>query len=80
MDGYDAQAAMARIGKALRRAGAREPEDELRAWIRRAIDADLAYMESAGVPDGGEYDEDDACEAVLAAFERDGMDDGAAQA
>ena len=78
MNGYDAQEAAGRIEKALRRAGAREDEAALRAWVCRAIDADLAYM--ASLPEGGEYDEDDACEAVLAAFEPDGMDDDAAQA
>ena len=80
MDGYDMQEAIPRIAKALRRAGAREADGELHAWIRRAIDADMAYMREAGVPDGGEYDEDEACEAVMAALEEDGMDDEAMQA
>ena len=87
MDGYDVQAATARIAKALRRAGAREPEEELRVWIDHAIDADMAYMKSAGVLgaqgerlSGEAYDEDDACEAVLAAMEEDGMDEAAMQA
>ena len=76
MDGYDVKAAPARIAKALRRAGAREPEDELRAFIERAMAAHEDYMRAAGVLgergewlDSEQYDEDDACEAVLAALE-----------
>ena len=85
MEGYDVKAAPARIAKALRRAGAREPEDELRAFIERAMAAHEDYMRDAGVMDEhGEwldaesYDEDDACEAVLAALE-DGADEEAMQ-
>lgn len=87
MQGYDAQDALARIAKALRRAGAREPDGELHAWINRAIAADMAYMRAAGVIDaqgewldGEAYDEDDACEAIFEAMERDGMDEDAVQA
>ena len=76
MEGYDVKAAPMRIAKALRRAGAREPEDELRAFIKRAMVAHEDYMRDAGVIDergawldADMYDEDDACEAVLAALE-----------
>ena len=86
MEGYDVKAAPARIAKALRRAGAREPEEELRAFIERAMAAHEDYMRAAGVLgergewlDGDMYDEDDACEAVLAALE-EGADEDAMQA
>ncbi len=71
MEGYDAQAAVEYIAKAMRKDGFKMPADELTAFIRRAIDADMQYMEETGVigEDGlmgdGEYDDDDAFEALL---------------
>ena len=83
MDGYDVKAAPLRIAKALRRAGAREPQEELDEFIERAMAAHEDYMRAAGALDadgawldGGAYDEDDACEAVLAALE-EGADEEA---
>ena len=53
----------ARCVRALRRAGAREDDAALGAWVSLALDAHDAY---AG--DADEYDPDDACEAVYAAL------------
>ena len=71
MQGYDAAAAVPFIAKAMRKAGHREPQEELERFIRRAIEADMAYMREIDVIDEdglmgeGEYDEDDAFEALL---------------
>lgn len=71
MQGYDAEAAAAYIVRALRRMGHRQPQDELEAFVRRAIGADMQYMQETGVLDAeglmgeGEYDDDDAFEALL---------------
>lgn len=71
MQGYDAAAAVPFIAKAMRKAGHREPQEELEGFIRRAIEADMAYMREIDVIDEdglmgeGEYDEDDAFEALL---------------
>ena len=71
MQGYDLEAAVPFIARAMRRAGHRLPQPELEAFIRRAIDADMAYMHACGALDDdglmgeGEYDEDDAFEALL---------------
>ena len=71
MQGYDEAAAVAFITKAMRKAGHREPQEELESFIRRAIEADMAYMREIDVIDEdglmgeGEYDEDDAFEALL---------------
>ena len=74
MQGYDVDAAVAFIEKAMRRAGHREPQQTLERFIRRAIEADMRYMRETGVLDGeglmgeGEYDDDDAFEALLDAL------------
>ena len=71
MQGYDAAAAVPFIAKAMRKAGHREPQEELEGFIRRAIEADMAYMREIDVIDEdglmgeGEYDEDDAFEVLL---------------
>ena len=71
MQGYDEAAAVAFIAKAMLKAGHREPQAELEDFIRRAIEADMAYMREIDVIDEdglmgeGEYDEDDAFEALL---------------
>ena len=71
MQGYDMEAAVPFIARAMRKAGHREPQDALEAFIRRAIEADMAYMHETNVLDEdglmgeGEYDEDDAFEALL---------------
>ena len=71
MQGYDMDAAVPFIAKAMRKAGHRLPQPELEAFIRRAIDEDMAYMHECGALDDdglmgeGEYDEDDAFEALL---------------
>ena len=71
MQGYDMDAAVPFIAKAMRKAGHREPQEELEGFIRRAIEADMAYMREIDVIDEdglmgeGEYDEDDAFEALL---------------
>lgn len=74
MQGYDVQAAVPFIARAMRRAGHREPQAELEDFIRRAIAADMAYMRETDVIDEdglmgeGEYDDDDAFEALLDAL------------
>ena len=71
MQGYDCSAAVPFIAKAMRKAGHKEPQELLEGFIRRAIEADMAYMRDTGVIDGdglmgeGEYDDDDAFEALL---------------
>ena len=44
MQGYDEAAAVAFIANAMRKAGHREPQEALEGFIRRAIEADMAYM------------------------------------
>jgi len=71
MQGYDVNAAVPFIAKAMRKAGHKEPQDALESFIRRAIEADMAYMRETDVIDedglmgDGEYDDDDAFEALL---------------
>ena len=86
MQGYDLEAAVAFIARAMRKAGHRLPEQELTAFIRRAIDADMRYMHACGALDAdglmgeGEYDEDDAFEALLDELADDPEDDAAMDA
>ena len=81
MQGYDAAAAVPFIAKAMRKAGHREPQEELEGFIRRAIEADMAYMREPDVIDEdglmgeGEYDEDDAFEALLDVLGKDVTDE-----
>ncbi|MBQ4264588.1 MAG: hypothetical protein IJB85_03665 [Clostridia bacterium] len=71
MQGYDVQAAVPFIARAMRKAGHKIAQEELESFIRRAIEADMAYMHEIDVIDDeglmgeGEYDEDDAFEALL---------------
>ena len=71
MQGYDAEAAVPFIARVMRKAGHKIAQDELESFIRRAIAADMAYMREIDVIDDeglmgeGEYDEDDAFEALL---------------
>lgn len=71
MQGYDIEAAVPFIAAAIRKAGHKLPKEELEAFARRAIEADMAYMLECGVltEDGmmgeDEYDDDDAFEALL---------------
>ena len=86
MQGYDMEAAVPFIAAAMTKAGVRAPRAELEGFIRRAIDADFAYMREIDVLDGdglmgeGEYDEDDAFEALLDALADDPEDDAAMDA
>ena len=86
MQGYDVEAAVPFIAKAMRKAGHRQPQPELEAFIRRAIDEDMRYMHSCGALDDeglmgeGEYDEDDSFEALLDALADDSEDDAAMDA
>ena len=70
MQGYDVDAAVSQIGKAVSRAAHVSPQ-EAQAFVRRTIEADLRYMHETGVLDDdglmgdGEYDEDDAFEALF---------------
>lgn len=79
MQGYDMEAAVSQIGKAICKAAKAAP-DTAAAFARRAIEADMRYMHETGVLDGeglmgdGEYDEDDAFEALFAAL-TDGVED-----
>ena len=83
MQGYDVEAAVPFIAAAMRRTGHRLPHPELEAFIRRAIDADMAYMHACGALDDdglmgeGEYDEDDAFEALLDELADDPEDEAA---
>ena len=65
MQGYDVEAAVPFIAAAMRKAGHKLPVEELTAFVRRAIEADMQYMQECGVltEDGlmgeDEYDDDD---------------------
>ncbi len=71
MQGYDVEAAVPFIARAMRKAGHKIAQEELESFIRRAIEADMAYMRETDVIDEeglmgeGEYDDDDAFEALL---------------
>lgn len=79
MQGYDLDAAVRQIGKAIGKAAKAVP-DAAEAFARRAIEADMRYMHETGVLDDdglmgeGEYDEDDAFEALFAEM-TDGLED-----
>lgn len=79
MQGYDMEAAVSQIGKAICKAAKAAP-DTAAAFARRTIEADMRYMHETGVLDDeglmgdGEYDEDDAFEALFAAL-TDGVED-----
>ena len=79
MHGYDLDAAVCQIGKAIGKAAKTAP-DAAAAFARRAIEADMRYMHETGVLDDdglmgeGEYDEDDAFEALFAEM-TDGLED-----
>ncbi len=79
MQGYDLDAAVCQIGKAIGKAAKTAP-DAAAAFARRVIEADMRYMHETGVLDDdglmgeGEYDEDDAFEALFAEM-TDGLED-----
>ena len=79
MQGYDMEAAVSQIGKAICKAAKAAP-DTAAAFARRAIEADMRYMHETGVLNDeglmgdGEFDEDDAFEALFAAL-TDGVED-----
>ena len=81
MQGYDVDAAVSHIGKAVSRAAHVSPQ-EAQAFVRRAIEADLRYMHETGVLDDDglmgeeEYDDDDAFETLFARL-TDGVEDDA---
>ncbi len=81
MQGYDVNAAVPFIAKAMRKAGHKNPQQELEDFIRRAIEADMAYMREIDVIDDeglmgeGEYDDDDAFEALLDALAGEAQDE-----
>ena len=84
MQGYDAAAAVPFIARAMRKAGHKLEQAQLEEFIRRAIEADMQYMLETGVLDeegymgDGEYDDDDAFEALLemiAGDDEDAMDE-----
>ena len=81
MQGYDVDAAVSQIGKAVSRAAHVSPQ-EAQAFVRRAIKADLRYMHETGVLDDDglmgeeEYDDDDAFETLFARL-TDGVEDDA---
>jgi len=83
MQGYDMAAAVPFIARAMRKAGHKLEQAQLEDFIRRAIEADMQYMQDIGVLDEdgymgeGEYDDDDAFEALLdmlAGDDEDAMD------
>ena len=71
MQGYEMEAAVPFIAAAMRKNGIKLPKEELEAFISSASSAHFAYMQEMDVltEDGlmgqGEYDEDDAFEAIL---------------
>lgn len=66
------QDAAALIARQMRRFGARGSDEELLAFALRALEADEAYSREAGAIDDPDlYDEDEACEAILAALEEE---------
>ena len=73
------EAAVSQIGKAICKAAKAAP-DTAATFARRAIEADMRYMHETGVRNDeglmgdGEYDEDDAFEALFAAL-TDGVED-----
>ena len=69
MQGYDVDAAVSQIGKAVSRAAHVSPQ-EAQAFVRRAIEADLRYMHETGVLD------DDGLETLFARL-TDGVEDDA---
>lgn len=77
MQGYDMEAAVSFIAKAMRKAGHKEPQEALEDFIRRAIKEDMAYMRETDVIDEdglmgeGEYDDDDAFEELLGVLGED---------
>ena len=79
MQGYDMEAAVSQIGKAICKTAKVAP-DTAAAFARHAIEADMRYMHETGVLNDeglmgdGEYDEDDAFEALFAAL-TDGVED-----
>ena len=81
MQGYDVEAAVPFIAAAMRKAGHKLPVEELTAFVRRAIEADMQYMQECGVltEDGlmgeDEYDDDDAFEVLLDMLAEDPEDD-----
>ena len=81
MQGYDVDAAVSQVGKAVSRAAHVSPQ-EAQAFVRRAIEADLRYMHETGVLDDDglmgeeEYDDDDAFETLFARL-TDGVEDDA---
>ena len=81
MQGYDIEAAVPFIAKAMRKAGHKNPQQELEDFVRRAIEADMAYMletdviDEDGLMGEGEYDDDDAFEALLDTLAGDIEDD-----
>lgn len=81
MQGYEMEAAVPFIAAAMRKAGHKLPKEELEAFARRAIEADMQYMQECGVltEDGlmgeDEYVDDDAFEALLDMLAEDPEDD-----
>ena len=79
MQGYDMEAAVSQIGKAICKAAKAAP-DTAAAFARRAIEADMRYMHETGVLDDDglmgeeEYDDDDAFETLFAQL-TDGVED-----
>ena len=72
MQGYDMEAAVSQIGKAICKAAKAAP-DTAAAFARRAIEADMRYMHETGVLDD-EGLMGDAFEALFAAL-TDGVED-----
>ena len=81
MQGYDLTAAVPFIARSMRKAGHKLAQEELEGFIRRAIEADMAYMREMDVIDAdglmgeGEYDDDDAFEALLDTLGENAQDD-----
>ena len=71
MQGYELEEAIPFIAAKMRKEDVKAQAEELEGFIRRAIEADFAFMQENEVltEDGlmgmGEYDEDDAFEAIL---------------
>ena len=73
MQGYDVDAAVSQIGKAVSRAAHVSPQ-EAQAFVRRAIETGV--LDDDGLMGEEEYDDDDAFETLFARL-TDGVEDDA---
>lgn len=82
MQGYDAEKALAYVGRAIDRKAFSQLGPAVDSYLRQAQDLDLKFMRECGVLDAegyagdGEYDEDEAMEYIVEEIVRlRGLDD-----